>query len=296
MRRLKIALAFSVCMVPGMIGQTVDSPTFEVVSVKPYPAQPAVVSPMTVLPGGRLSAPTTTVAQLIGFAYRVQDYQLGTDVPWVRSRWFAVTATARDDASSGVVTAETYERVSLMVRGLLADRFKLRVHSEVRSVPTYALTLARSDAVLGPKMSASTEECERVGTAGRGADTTASTSPPTRRRCGLQVFARRLVGVSVPARRLANILSDRLGRPVIDETGLQGAFDYELTWTPDEALDRDAAGSLGQNGQGSATQAIPSSGPSLVTALQEQLGLRLLSTRAPVEVLVVDQVEQPDAD
>ena len=133
-------------------------------------------------------------------------------------------------------------------------------------MPVYALILARADRKLGPSLVKPVTDC------GEG--------PAGLRRCGLtQNWTSKgatFKGGSIPMTRLATALGTPLGRIILDRTGLAGTFDVDLAWTPNQSAD--------------------TSGPSLFTALQEQLGLKLESTRGPVEVLVIDRVEQPTPD
>jgi len=145
-----------------------------------------------------------------------------------------------------------------MMQALLADRFKLALHRDTKELPVYALTIARG----GPKLSASGGEFPRM-RIGRG-----------------QIEAQKWTMA-----KFASDLARQLGRPVIDRTELAGTYDFKLEWTPDESQ----PGSAEPGGE----RTISVVGPSIFTALQEQLGLRLESTKGPVEILVVDHVEKP---
>jgi len=102
-----------------------------------------------------------------------------------------------------------------------------------------------------------------------------------------------LTGQGIPLERLAMILSQQLGRTVMDQTGLKGNYDVTLNWAPDETQTAMVKGGAGGNRGTDTTQPPDSAGPSIFTAIQEQLGLKLDSTKAPVEVLVIDHVERP---
>ena len=147
-----------------------------------------------------------------------------------------------------------------MLRNLLADRFKLVVHRELREMPAYALVNAKTDGTLGPQMRRSEIDCEaeaaRAFAAKRGG------APPGQKpivRCRISTNAGRIVGTGTTITELMRRLSAPLGRAVVDRTGLSGSFDLELQWSPDQAAD--------------------TPGPSLFTAIQEQLGLKLESQR-----------------
>jgi uncharacterized protein (TIGR03435 family) len=149
-----------------------------------------------------------------------------------------------------------------MVRALLEERFQLKVHPETRELPVLALTIAKGGSKLLPARHA--------------AGSSQAHEPDDWQ--GLRNPRRgRTVGHSATMQMLVNALSSKSeigGRLVIDQTGLKGEYNFDLTWTPDDGADSAA-------------------GPSLFAALQEQLGLRLQSTRAPVDCIVIDHVEQP---
>jgi uncharacterized protein (TIGR03435 family) len=143
-----------------------------------------------------------------------------------------------------------------MLRNLFADRFKLIAHREMRDTSVYALVVVK-DGVMGPQMRRSTVDCETV-------------------RCRISTNAGRIAGTGTTLSELMRRLSPTLGRPVVDRTGLSGPFDLELTWSSDQTAD--------------------TAGPSIFTAIQEQLGLKLESQRAPIEVMVIDRLERPTPD
>jgi uncharacterized protein (TIGR03435 family) len=144
-----------------------------------------------------------------------------------------------------------------MLRNLFAERFQLIAHREMRDTSVYALVTARTDGSLGPHMRRSQVDCEAV-------------------RCRISTNAGRIVGTGTTIAELMRRLSPTLGRPLVDRTGLSGPFDLELKWSPDQTAD--------------------TAGPSIFTAIQEQLGLKLESQRAPIEVLVIDRLERPTPD
>ena len=157
-----------------------------------------------------------------------------------------------------------------MLRTLLAQRFRLVAHTEKRDQPVYALMTARTDGRLGPRLKASTVNCSGRSDASEhcsmGGSFTGSGGT--------------LKGVGQPLTVLATHLSTAVDRIVQDRTGLAGGFDFELAWS----------GGL------KTAPAAPSELPSVFTALQEQLGLRLEPSRGPVDVLVIDSVERPTPD
>jgi uncharacterized protein (TIGR03435 family) len=159
-----------------------------------------------------------------------------------------------------------------MLRTMLADRFKLVVHKEVKDSPVFALTLARRDGRLGPRMRRADAECAPP-------DSRPNASPQDARRCGVKLGNGAMAGVGVTAARLASELSF-VGRQVIDRTSLEGAFDVDLEWTPESP----------------GTAPSPETGASIFTAIQEQLGLRLEPSTAPLDVIVIDSADRPSGN
>jgi uncharacterized protein (TIGR03435 family) len=151
-----------------------------------------------------------------------------------------------------------------MEQSLLADRFKLKVHFETREMPVYALVVAKSGAKLNP---ARNEELSRVSTLG------------SQQSSEMTAF-----GVTLGQFVVSPLLTGAAGRPVVDQTGLKGAFDFTLKWTPEQLSPSAAAKEAGADV------------PSFFTAIREQLGLQLIPSRAPVEVIVIDHIEQPSAN
>ena len=168
-----------------------------------------------------------------------------------------------------------------MLRTLLEQRFHLLVHTEMREVPIYTLRLARTDGNLGPRLTRSTLDCAAL-LAGRDGAAPLPPQADGRPTCRVSSSGRSFRGGGSSIGVLAAILPQQVGRPVEDRTGLSGLFDFDLEFSA-EGRDLDA---------------IPVGGdtPSIFTALQEQLGLRLESARAPLDVFVIDRVERPTDD
>jgi len=234
--------------------------TFDVASIKPNLSGVEGGS-IRLTPGGRLVARNASLRQLISAADDVRDFQLFGGPPWMASDRFDIEAKAAGDPDQ--------DRISLMLQALLADRFRLTVHREKRELPIYRLTVAKGGSKLQPSKA---DQCTPM------IPPPAQFDPATLRPCGgFNTNVGMMLGGSVSAARLAAALSRTLGRTVVDETSLGGSYDVSLHWTPDEA-----------------PPAVDNSAdPSLFTALQEQLGLRLESAKGPVEVLIVDRAEKP---
>jgi uncharacterized protein (TIGR03435 family) len=180
----------------------------------------------------------------------------------------------------------------MMVRSLLADRFQLAVREETREMPMYALIVNRADGQLGPQLTASTTDCQALMAAARrgGGPPPGPPLPGERPQCGMRAGFGELRGGGMGLAEVARFLSGQLQRVVEDRTGLTGTFDFDLTFTPDQ---------MPQGPPLPGAPPLPAAdpnGPSIFTAVQEQLGLKLESVRGPVRVLVVERIERPTPD
>jgi uncharacterized protein (TIGR03435 family) len=228
---------------------------------------------------------------LVRSAYQVQEFQIVNGPDWIDSAKFDIVATEPQDVSRPA--PGTPGPRELMLRALLEERFGLAVHKETRELPVFALVLARSDGRLGPELRRTTTDC--TGNAGRGRSTgpPANAGPWQSNPCGTSVGpgiiiagARTMAQVATAFSMLTNTGAS-LNRLVVDRTGLDGLFDLTLRFTPDNVP------GFGPGGPPGGLPPIDPSGPSIFTAVQEQLGLKLDSQRGPVEVLVIDRVSMP---
>ena len=272
----------------------IAAPAFEVASVKPN--KTGAPGGSFVMPPGRFTATNIPLRVLITNAYQLSFFQVVGGPDWIGTDRFDISAKAPDGAPPAQTRA--------MVRTLLKDRFKLVVHIETRDTPIYALVKARADDRLGPKLARSTMDCGPL-RAQRAAETAAvararggrvAVPPPPasdeRVVCQMRVSGRggsaltyRAGNITMTA--LANALRPYVGREVVDRTGMSGEFDFELQFSPPPTT-------------GSVDAGVPvaplDDAASVFTALQEQLGLKLESTRGPVELMVIDSAEQPIPD
>jgi uncharacterized protein (TIGR03435 family) len=201
---------------------------------------------------------------------------------WIGSERYDVTAKALDG------TPVTRDAINLLVQRLLYDRFNLQVHQETREFPAYNLTLARTDGRLGPRIKPSTVQCAAAPAAGN-----AAPPPPPlvgEVPCGTNVGFGRITAGRRTLAQLARTLADRLGRIVIDKTGVAEEYDFVIEFTPDNAPN------IPPDAQPAGVTLPAKDGPSLMTALEEQLGLKLESARQQIEVVVIDSVERPTPD
>ena len=291
------------------------APTFEVASIKPNKGSDGRVG-MMMQPGGRYTATNVTLAMLISNAYQLQggrgggpgapNPQIINAPSWINTERYDITAKADADVQPN--------QFPELLKSLLADRFKLAAHKESREFPVYDLMLARADGKLGPALKPVPADCaamiaargrggrpggpggagERGGPGGPGAGARGPIAPPEPGQpmpCGMMRFGPgNMVSGGTDVAQIASSLTPWVGRNVVDKTGLTAGYAFELKWTPEQ---------MPQGGgppPGSGIPPIDPNGPSIFTAVQEQLGLKLESSKGPVDVVVIDHVEQPTPD
>lgn len=269
MIRHAVVLAVVTCAVAASSAQApVDLPRFEVASVKPNVSTGAGQSGRSFRGSVTLINMPLRLIVANAFAMRPANVLGGPD--WIDSERFDINARAPENASD--------DQLDPMLRSLLAERFRLVARTETREQPIFALVLARDDGRLGPSLHASTE-CRKG--AATGADREQSQA---RLACGVRISANATMvtvqGGAVPMNSVARALDGTSGRRVIDGTGLAGTFDLELRYAQGDPQPTTGVNDV----------------PTVFTALQEQLGLKLEPARGPVEVLVIDSVERPTPD
>jgi len=260
-------------------------PSFEVATVKPFKPQPAPPPPPPPpsvdgatdirpkappamiapgKPGGQTTDRVRTILPvqlLIAFAYNVpfgfERMRVVGGPDWLASDQYEIQAKIDDTlfaAMQKMTPAQQREQVDLMEQSLLADRFKLKVHFETREIPGYNLVIAKN----GPRLTPAKEgEVSRLSLQ-NGAS-------------GTQMVA---TATTLDQWTHSPFLS---GRPVVDTTGLTGAYDFTLTYGLNELTGRESSADA----------------PSLFTAIQDQLGLKMVPAKVPMEVIVIDHIEKP---
>jgi len=232
---------------------------FEVATIKP--SNPAAQGKLFTIKGRQVLTINTTLADVVTMAYGLHVRQIVGAPSWMESDKYDITGQPEGQGMPN------QNQMRAMLRALVEGRFELTTHRETRELSAYALVVGPG----GPKL-------------------TKNDSNPN----GLPSLLFRGLGVlpvtNATMADLAGVMQLAvLDRPVIDRTGLQGRFDFTLTWTPDETQ-------FASFGVRIPTSADPNAPPVLFTAIQEQLGLKFDSVRAPVEVLVIDRVERPSAN
>jgi uncharacterized protein (TIGR03435 family) len=256
-------------------------PAFDAVSVKINPAKDGLTRVATF--PTRFNAVNATLHLLVRYAFDVPDYRLSNGPSWIDADRFDI------DGAAGR-TAELDE-MRAMARAMLEDRFMLRTHVERRDQPIFVLTIARRDGKLGDQMSRAGEECKPLTPLLGGPPPPPPPAGAAQRAPGCpSLFG--LGGISgrrIPISLVVSNLSSYLNRHIVDQTNLTGLFDVDLRWTPDQ---------LPKGPPGAPVRIMPfdPNGPSLSTALQEQLGLKFESSRGPVDVLVIDGASKPSSD
>jgi uncharacterized protein (TIGR03435 family) len=236
-------------------------------------------------PPSRFTATNVPALRFITFAYQMQDFLIEKAPDWLNTARWDINAKA--DGNFPAATIDGPDPRRDMLRALLVDRFKLAVHRETRERPVYALVLAQPDQPLSPRLHPSSVDCAALGAAfRRGEVKTPPMTPDNTSDCSISTPAGRVSFGTQPMRQVAAFLSDIAQRPVVDRTGLSGNFSAVITYMPDNGLRQ----------TGADQPAADPNSASIFTALREQLGLRLDSTRGNVEVLVIDHVERPSED
>jgi len=289
--------------VAAMLPLQAQSVGFEVASVKPSspnPGSPLAGIPMILPALGRLTANNVTLKMLVMTAYDKQPFEIVGGPAWANSDKYDINAKADDPTLK-------LDALRERLKGLLAERFKLQAHVETREVPTYALVLARKDGKLGDKLKPSADNCpdfkeqqqkqlEAIAKGGLSAIAQMVGKPGETRPCSFMplpatpgAIGMRASGQSLDT--LTLVLKQLTGRPVVNKTGLTGLYDFDLVIDLQTLMQ--VYQQLGVN------LPVPPNlpeGPSLVTQLQDDLGLKLDSQRGAGEVLVIDAAEHPAAD
>jgi uncharacterized protein (TIGR03435 family) len=228
----------------AFLASAADDPVFEVASIKPNKAQSG--SSGTHTTNSRLTTENVNLRRLILMAYDLRESQLTGGPAWIDDVGWDIAAKAEKELPKG---REGEQVMRAMLRSLLAERFQLRLHKEMKELSVYALTVGKNGAKLTPSASE-----------GDGSSTNSSND--------------KLEVKNITISRLTEFLANRMRRIVIDDTGLTGKYDFKIEFAPD--------------GKGDGER------PDLLVAIQEQLGLKIESRKAPVDVYIVDGAEKPN--
>lgn len=252
-----------VLQMPDTADPSIKVPLFDVISVKPSMDNRTRVQ--FTVDGMRGTAVTARFLLLEGFG-GISESQVVGEPSWSSDAGFDIEAKVAD-GDLPALAKMTREQRAAMFQQILADRFGLVVHHEMLELPIYQLTIAKNGSRL--KQSAP--------------DDPASATPA---RNFMAWGLSKVTATDEPLRMFVTVLSRRLGRPIVDSTGLTGNYDFTLEWTPVAAAPAVTGGSP--------EPAPPdASGPDIFTAIQEQMGLQLKSTKGPVDVIMIDHIEKP---
>jgi uncharacterized protein (TIGR03435 family) len=285
--RIAALVAFVACVAAASRVAAQDTPRFEVASIKINTSGDSAKA-MGPEPGGRFGARNVPLRDLLAIAYGIPpafaDVRVAGGPGWMDSARFDVAAKADRELPP--------DQIALRVRALLADRMGATTHWERRDSPVYVLEFANPDRRLGPNLRRAQIDCNALREAARAARGGAATSrspAPAGPVCTGRFIPGTITGSALTMETLANSLGRFAGRIVQDGTGTSGSFDFELHWTP-------SPDQIPALPPGVPPPQFDPSGPSLFTAIQEQLGLKLDPRRAPIDVLVVDTVFLPKPD
>ena len=254
--------------VPGMGQDAAKRPIYDAILIKPYQPEGIMRVRIQMKPDG-YSASGTSVKALIQFAYDLKMEDQISGAGSIGDKRFDIEAKMDADTVAALAKLSSEERTAqqrLMMQALLANRFKLKAHSETKELPIFSLVIAKG----GSKL----KEADPFDTYPNGL------KGPDGTHSGLMMFLNGVLRAQgVPISSLANSLTMQVHRIVVNNTGLTGKYDFSLAWTADGATPGDGSGA--------------ESWPTLFTALQEQLGLKLDATKAPVNTVAVDHLEMP---
>lgn len=249
-------LLYATMWLGGLLAQTTP---FDVASIKPNRSGSGSTTMRT--SHGQLTASNVTVRMLIQKGFHLKQFQISGGPEWLDTERYDIAAkTERADISD--------DNLWLSLEPLLADRFRLRFHRTTKQLPVYSLVTGKG----GPKLKAHTGDDELAVRISAGSG-----------RAKLEAKKASMV-------RFADALGGFMDRTVLDKTGLSGEYDVRLEWAQDHPGEESASM------LGTLREELGLTGPSIFTALQEQLGLRLESAKGPVEIIVVDSVEKPSAN
>jgi uncharacterized protein (TIGR03435 family) len=282
MRKLIMAAVYVTSAVGFVSAQQAET-SFEVASIKVNKSGGGN-GMLRMLPGGRVSAQNFPVRFLITYAYQLANFQVVGGPSWLMTDGYDVVAKVEGNPAPVVPGTGQVDPQQLAMRNLLTDRFKLTFHRESREMDVFALVMAKPGGAPGPKLTRAKFDCAaavaELQRTGKAPSPPAAIDGPV---CSIMGGPGRFQFGGLNSAVIAQTLGQLSGRYVVDRTGLSGAWDFDLTFAIE--------------GRGGPDQpAADPNAPSLFTAIQEQLGLKLEPTKAPVDVLVIDRIERPTED
>jgi len=283
-RRVLLATCVTCATAFVVAGPQDAAPAFEVATIKENTSGERLAG-IRRQAGGRVTVTNIAPRALIRYAYQLADFQLVGGPSWMDNDKFDMVAKLEGDPEYGIPGGAP-DAIQLAMRNLLADRFKLKIHRETREMDIYALVMAKAGTP-GPGLKPSTADCKAMAEAARRGTAPPPTRGPGLSPCNVIVGSGSIRFGGFSMSQLALTLAGQSDRMVVDRTALGGNWEFLLTF---------AAEQRGQPAAGPDAPAPDPNAPSLFTALQEQLGLKLEPTKAPVDVTVVDAIEHPVED
>jgi uncharacterized protein (TIGR03435 family) len=270
------------CLACG-VALAAQEPTFEVASVKQNTSGDGGQF-IRMLPGNRFNATNMSPRALVTLAYQLQQFQLVGGPAWMNTDHYDIVAKMAGEQAPFVPGQP--QPVMIAVRGLLAERFKLKLHKETREMDVYNLVMIKPG-VAGPSLKPAATDCVAQANARRGGPPPGPPGPNDPLTCGLMGMPGVIRMGGMPIAQLTGMLTNQTGRLVFDKTNLPGNWDFTLKYLFE-----------GRGGQPLPPNIPPPDpdAPSLYTAIQEQLGMKLESAKAPVEMTVIDSIEHPTDD
>ena len=259
-----------------------DLPKFEVATIKP--AAPSDNSRLMFTPDG-ISIQGIPMKMLLRESFGVEDDRILGEPSWVKNRYDIEAKVDPDDAPQ--LKNIKMEQRRAMILPLIEDRFNLKYHHETRELPMYTLVVAKS----GLKMKASAPDDPPNPDGAKPEDGDAKGRPRVGRHSLMMNGRGHLESTGTTTEMLAHVLAGQLGRTVLNKTALTGNYDFTLQWTPD-----DMGTPGGDAGPGKGDISPDAGGPTLLTAIEEQLGLKLEATKGMVDVIVIDHIDPPSGN
>jgi uncharacterized protein (TIGR03435 family) len=291
-----IAAALLVQAAPIRAAQAPAAPRFEVASIRENTSGDPRPQGMRTQAGGRFAATNILLKDVIAIVFRMADpdAMIGERIlggpEWIGSTRVNIEARAATPFEPSPDGASP--ELLAMIRSLLEDQLNMRVHRETRELSYYELVRARADGRLGPELRPS-PNCDAVMAAVRAGGGIPPRQPGEPPPCGATGGPARIIAGGLPMDRLANMLAGAIegaglgARLIVDKTGLDGRYAFTLAWTPERTPAAVPAAGVAP---------VDPNGPSLFTALQEQLGLKLQSVKGPLDVVVIDGIDRPSRD
>jgi len=269
---------------PTAVSAASDLPKFEVATIKLSKIDDDRLTRMRLNADG-ISIRGVPMKILIRESFGVEDDRILGEPNWVKSRYDIEAKVDAEDAPK-LKNLKIDQRLAMLLP-LLQDRFNLKYHHETRELPVYALVVAKGGVKMKP---GAPDDSPKSDSPSKPDEPTVKEKP--RMGHSLMMNGRGHVeSTGTTTTMLVHILSSQLGRTVEDKTGLNGNYDYTLQWTPDDAGVPMGGGGADAPGKGDSSP--DAGGPSLFTALQEQLGLKLEATKSTVDVIVIDHIDLP---